>query len=295
MSAGDTPRVELPTEFQSALEKLHELFVGALGDAKLNSCWSAWADIKRTKNAKKKIEIFNERSSQWREGNADAIRKWLPKFVDLATAYPEVIDDPIHWAKDSVWERVEGICGIQRPHEGELQPSDWVPNDITVWWFAVASEGSPEVNLTPLRLWSAPRWLARDRRETDELLEKHAGYLCIRVNRVIKDAIAEAEIRRASSRKVDEHKAEPQSAKPKAYQGTSASRPTPGKTALNIDRLRRECGWSLNDCERWTGLDKKLIRGHINGKSARPRTLKKYAQAFSRELKRPVAVSELES
>jgi hypothetical protein len=68
-----------------------------------------------------------------------------------------------------------------------------------------------------------------------------------------------------------------------------------GKTAINIDRLRKECGWSLNDCERWTGLDKKLIRGHIAGKSARLKTLRVYAQAFSRELKRTVTVSDLES
>jgi hypothetical protein len=61
----------------------------------------------------------------------------------------------------------------------------------------------------------------------------------------------------------------------------------------NIDRLRKECGWSLNDCERRTGLDKKLIRGHISGKGARPKTLKLYAQAFSKELKRTVTVSEL--
>ena len=81
----DAPRVELPPEFRSALERLHELFVGALGDARLNSCWSAWADIKRTKNAKKKIEIFNAKSWQWRERSAEAIREWLPKFVDLAT------------------------------------------------------------------------------------------------------------------------------------------------------------------------------------------------------------------
>jgi hypothetical protein len=75
----------------------------------------------------------------------------------------------------------------------------------------------------------------------------------------------------------------------------SNSSATLSKTAINIDRLRRECGWSLNDCERWTGLDKKLIRGHIRGKGAHPKTLKMYAQAFSKELKRAVTVSELES
>jgi hypothetical protein len=73
--------------------------------------------------------------------------------------------------------------------------------------------------------------------------------------------------------------------------------PNPRQTLIgrNIDRLRKECGWSLNDCERWTGLDKKLIRGHISGKSAWPKTLRKYAEAFSRELKKTVTVSDLEN
>jgi hypothetical protein len=240
MSAGDAPRLELPPELRSVLEKLHKLFVWALADARLNSCWSAWADIKRTRNAKTKIEIFNEKSSQWREGSADAIREWLPKFVDLATAYPGVIDDPIHWAKNSVRERVEVMCGIQRPHEGELLPRDWVPNEITVWWFAVASEGNPKVNLPPLRPWSAPRWLARDRRETEDLLETHAGYLCIRINRVIEDAIAVAEIRRASNRKVEEHKAETQSAK-HTFTGPVVPFENPGvKRAIIVEKIRRE-------------------------------------------------------
>ena len=90
----------------------------------------------------------------------------------------------------------------------------------------MASEGNPEVNLPPLLPWSARRWLACDRRETEELLERHVGYLCIRVNRVIKDVIAEAEIRRATNRKVEERKGDPQSAKHTAYQSTSATAPS---------------------------------------------------------------------
>ncbi len=209
MSAGDAPR-ELPPEFGSALEKLRRLFAGALHDAKFNSCWAAWTDIKRTKSAKKKIEIFNEKFEQWREGSANAIREWLPKFVDLATANPELIDDdPIHWANDSVWETVEGVCGIQKPPEGQPLAIGWVVNNITVWWFAVASEGNPKVNLPPLRPWRAPRWLARDRQEPNELLEKYTDYLLLRVNCAITEAIDLAEVRRASNPKAEENKGEP--------------------------------------------------------------------------------------
>ena len=72
----------------------------------------------------------------------------------------------------------------------------------------------------------------------------------------------------------------------------------PSKTAVgrNIDRLRKDCGWSYNKLAERTGLDKKLILGHVNGgKGIQPRTLKIYAVAFTRELKREVPVAELEN
>jgi len=63
----------------------------------------------------------------------------------------------------------------------------------------------------------------------------------------------------------------------------------------NIDRLRKQCGWSFDGLAKSTGLDKKLILGHVNkGKGAHPRTLKTYADAFSKGLSRPVSVAELE-
>jgi hypothetical protein len=66
--------------------------------------------------------------------------------------------------------------------------------------------------------------------------------------------------------------------------------------ARNIDRLRKECGWTFEQLAARTGLDKKLILGHVNqGKRARVKTLKVYADAFTKELKRPVKVSDLEA
>ena len=102
-------------QFQSALDKLERLFSGALHDAKFNSCHSAWAEIKRSKSAKKRIEILRYKFHEWREATADAIRKWLPKFADLATAYPRMASDPVCFARDEVWKIIEGMCGIQQP------------------------------------------------------------------------------------------------------------------------------------------------------------------------------------
>lgn len=69
------------------------------------------------------------------------------------------------------------------------------------------------------------------------------------------------------------------------------------KTGLgrNVDRLRKECGWSFDDLANATELDKKLILGHVNGgKGAHPKTLESYAQSFSEKLGRTVTVAEVE-
>jgi hypothetical protein len=63
----------------------------------------------------------------------------------------------------------------------------------------------------------------------------------------------------------------------------------------NIDRLRKECGWSFDDLADKTGNDKKNILAHVNeGRKPRPRTMKEYAQAFSKEQQREITVAELE-
>jgi hypothetical protein len=69
------------------------------------------------------------------------------------------------------------------------------------------------------------------------------------------------------------------------------------KTELgrNIDRLRKQCGWSFDDIALATGIDKKSILGHVNeGQRARPSTIVVYADTFSEKLGRNVTVAELE-
>ena len=81
--------------------------------------------------------------------------------------------------------------------------------------------------------------------------------------------------------------------------------PTPGQvykstsrvTAIgpNIDRLRKECGWSLDQLAKETGIDKKSVLSHVNkGVRPIPRILMEYAQAFSRALGRKITAPELE-
>jgi hypothetical protein len=65
---------------------------------------------------------------------------------------------------------------------------------------------------------------------------------------------------------------------------------------ININRLRKECGWSFDELAKQAGVDKSLILRLVNdGKGAHPRTLKLYADAFARELKRSITVPDLEA
>jgi len=64
--------------------------------------------------------------------------------------------------------------------------------------------------------------------------------------------------------------------------------------AQNIEKLRRECGWSFDQLAAKTGIDKKLVLSHVQGKHRPvPRTQREYAQAFSKELNRPITANDL--
>ena len=56
----------------------------------------------------------------------------------------------------------------------------------------------------------------------------------------------------------------------------------------NVDRLRKECGWSFDDLAKRTGIGKSLILGHVNdGKGMHPKTKMTYADAFTRQVVMP--------
>jgi hypothetical protein len=70
------------------------------------------------------------------------------------------------------------------------------------------------------------------------------------------------------------------------------------KTALgrNIDKYRKECGWTYAELERYAGIDKKVILNHVNkGAQARPGMLKIYSDVFTKQLGKPVSVEDLET
>jgi ribosome-binding protein aMBF1 (putative translation factor) len=63
----------------------------------------------------------------------------------------------------------------------------------------------------------------------------------------------------------------------------------------NINKLRKECGWSFDVLAEKTGIDKKAILAHVHGKSKpNPGTQKEYAQAFTKELNRSITANNLE-
>jgi hypothetical protein len=76
---------------------------------------------------------------------------------------------------------------------------------------------------------------------------------------------------------------------------TIALADTKMRIGRNIDKLRKECGWSLDRLCAKTGIDKKAILSHVHGKSKpNPNTLKEYAQAFAKELNRSITANTLE-
>lgn len=89
-------------------------------------------------------------------------------------------------------------------------------------------------------------------------------------------------------------------AKRKAGAKANVTRPEAAKqypTSLgrNIDRLRKDCGWSFDELAKKTGIEKKLILAHVNeGTRPQPRIAKLYADAFTKALGRPISASDLE-
>jgi hypothetical protein len=64
----------------------------------------------------------------------------------------------------------------------------------------------------------------------------------------------------------------------------------------SLKKLCKECGWTPYQLAKQTGMDKKLVLGHINkDKSCSLGSRKRYADAFSKALRRPVSVDDLES
>ena len=72
--------------------------------------------------------------------------------------------------------------------------------------------------------------------------------------------------------------------------------PQPGNFAANLERLRKEAGWSKDKLATETGLDRKEVVHHTTGKTKNPypKTRLKYAKALSKGLGREVTVEDLD-
>ena len=83
---------------------------------------------------------------------------------------------------------------------------------------------------------------------------------------------------------------------PTAPEPGLAKKSFPTALGRNLDRLRRESGWSYDAMAVATEVRKQLILGHVNkGKDANLATVATYAIAFTEKLGRPVTVAELEA
>jgi hypothetical protein len=109
---------------------------------------------------------------------------------------------------------------------------------------------------------------------------------------------AEAEtLRRIEQLRIASHAEEPEA----VVQATGDAEREPLRKSFptplgrNLDRLRRECGWSFAEMASATEVSKQLILGHVNkGRNANPATVARYASGFTDRLGRPVTVAELE-
>ena len=67
------------------------------------------------------------------------------------------------------------------------------------------------------------------------------------------------------------------------------------RVGQNIEKLKKESGWSFDKLAEKTGIDKKTILSHVHGKSKpHPKTQREYAQAFAKELNRAITANNLE-
>jgi hypothetical protein len=74
------------------------------------------------------------------------------------------------------------------------------------------------------------------------------------------------------------------------------AQPTANAIGANLQRYRKECGWSFDQLVDHVYIDKKSAIAHVKGRAIpRPQNMKAYASAFSKKVGRDISVAELES
>jgi len=186
MSSGTSSAPEVPS-----LASLHRSFAIALSSAKLSSSGKAHNSLKAARGEKARKKIVEEHFAAWREGCGLAIRKYFPQYIDLALAFPDAVGpDLIGWAEENAWIPLCGQCGVTKQDEFDPQRSHSV-----VWWMAVAIDGTFNVNLPGREPWCAPKWLAKGKQETDDLVVEWSQLLSARFAGVLTEELEVARVR----------------------------------------------------------------------------------------------------
>ncbi len=127
----------------------------------------------------------------------------------------------------------------------------------------------------------------------EDLLHSLLVYNCDHDNerfRLAQQARNSDECRELAKAIVDAQAEVQHTSKPQTVKQSAAER-----IGRNIDKLRKECGWSLDKLAEKTGIDKKAILSHVHGESKpNPKTQREYAQAFTKELNRAINANSLE-
>jgi hypothetical protein len=173
------------------LVSLSRVFGAKLWDVKTGSAGRAGVALKAAKTVRQKKEVLDAHLVAWREDSGDLIREYFPKYIELGSAYSGLLDrDIVGWAEDQVWSVLEGQCGVAR--YGDLHPR---PSKSVVWWLAVAIDDNFGVNLPKQPRYRAPKWLAANLRETEELVADISQKLSGRFFGVLMDEIDAARVR----------------------------------------------------------------------------------------------------
>jgi hypothetical protein len=191
MRPNEVPCPEIP-----GLSALHRSFAIALSTEKFSSSGKARSLLKKARSPKKKREVIDEQFAIWRERSGDAIRKFLPQYVDLGLAYSNLVKSEIvDWAEEMAWIPLRGQCGVEK--NSDLRPHR---SHSVIWWLAVAIDGDFSVNVPGTPPWCAPEWLVMNPGETEQVVEDLSCGLSARFAGVLDGELEAARVKVAIAR-----------------------------------------------------------------------------------------------
>jgi ribosome-binding protein aMBF1 (putative translation factor) len=245
---------------------------------------------------------FHERFTQLAR-EEERIERAAPKDR-LLRAYCSYKEHPEVWEKGKAEQGC--FCLLNAPETGLWTLGDGVSENFVERFRALAARagvtlGSPE-GTDPEDFWLHRLWLdLRENKNKQLFAASKEGGVILRVceasatfcSRLERKAVTGTDCLRTDGKQVESSRAQNRANSAQSVESKS----TNGTTAIgrNIDRLRKECGWSLDKLAKETGIDKKSILSHVNrGARPIPRILREYAQAFSKELGRRITAPDLE-